>query len=188
MAYPIKNTTTVQTNSLMKLNLAIGVNQGGYGLTSVTAFWNGKTPNVSGYVTYTGNGTSSPTMYISKNDTELIALSNRLGGSGVTTIGGAVDYLNFVGGNYMCVNMDCPNIVTSGLTLYLDAGYTPSYSKSTTTWRDLSGSGNTGTLINGPTFNSDFYGSISFDGVDDYVDCGNNSNLQSPYSVNIRMC
>lgn len=173
MAYPIKNTTVVQTNSLLKLNLAIGVNQGGYGLTSSTGFWNGKTPNVSGYVTYIGNGASSPTMYISTGDTQLIALSNILGGSGVTTIGGAVDYLNFLGGNYICVNMDCPNIVTSGLTLYLDAGYTPSYPKSTITWKDLSGGGNTGTLTNGPTFNSNFYGSIQFDGTNDYVSCGN---------------
>lgn len=174
MAYPIKNTTTTQLNSLLKLNFAIGVNQGGYGPTSSTAFWNGKTPNVSGYVTYVGNGTSSPTMYVSTDDTQLIALANQLGGGGgITTIGDAVNYLNFLGGNYMCVNMDCPNIVTSGLTLYLDAGYTPSYSKSTTTWRDLSGSGNTGTLTNGPTFNTDFYGSIVFDGTNDYVSCGN---------------
>lgn len=179
MAYPIKNTTSVQTNSLLKLNLAIGVNQGGYGLTSSTGFWNGKTPNVSGYVTYIGNGASSPTMYISTGDTQLIALSNQLGGSGITTIGDAVSYLNFLGGNYICVNMDCPNIVTSGLTLYLDAGYTPSYPKSTTLWKDLSGSGNTSTLTNGPTFNSDYYGSIVFDAVDDYVNCGNSASLQT---------
>ena len=40
-------------------------------------------------------------------------------------------------------------------------------------WENLSGTGSiTGTLANGPTFNSDFYGSIVFDGSDDYVDCG----------------
>ena len=38
-----------------------------------------------------------------------------------------------------------------------------------TAWTDLSGNNNTGTLINGPTFNAGNQGSIVFDGVDDYV-------------------
>jgi hypothetical protein len=37
---------------------------------------------------------------------------------------------------------------------------------------DLSGRGNTGTLTNGPTFNSSNGGSIVLDSVDDYIDCG----------------
>jgi len=61
------------------------------------------------------------------------------------------------------------NIVTNGLVLYLDAGYNPSYSGSGTNWYDISGYGNNGTLINGPTFNSGSGGSIVFDGTDDYV-------------------
>jgi len=65
------------------------------------------------------------------------------------------------------------NIVTSGLVLNLDAAKRDSYPGSGTTWRDISGNGNNGTLTNGPTFNSDNYGSIVFDGVDDYVNCGN---------------
>jgi prepilin-type N-terminal cleavage/methylation domain-containing protein len=56
-----------------------------------------------------------------------------------------------------------------------------------TTAIDSSGYNNTGTLVNGPTYNSDTphkaagQGSgkyaLSFDGTDDYVDCGKNSNL-----------
>lgn len=61
------------------------------------------------------------------------------------------------------------NIVTSGLVLNLDAAKRDSYPGSGTTWRDISGNSNNGTLTNGPTFNSDNYGSIAFDGVDDYV-------------------
>ena len=61
------------------------------------------------------------------------------------------------------------NIVTSGLVLNLDAAKRDSYPGSGTIWRDISGNGNNGTLTNGPTFNSDNYGSIAFDGVDDYV-------------------
>lgn len=47
-----------------------------------------------------------------------------------------------------------PSIVTSGMVLALDAGNTKSYPNTGTTWTDLSGNGNTGTLTNGPTFNS----------------------------------
>jgi hypothetical protein len=60
-------------------------------------------------------------------------------------------------------------LVTSGLVLALDAGRTLSYPGSGTTWTDLSGNGNTGTLTNGPTYSSANFGSIVFDGVDDKV-------------------
>jgi hypothetical protein len=63
-----------------------------------------------------------------------------------------------------------PSIVTSGLVLNLDAGDTASYPGSGTTWTDLSGSGNNGTLTNGPTYSSANGGSIVFDGSNDYVD------------------
>jgi len=62
-----------------------------------------------------------------------------------------------------------PGIVTSGLVLNLDAGNAASYPGSGTTWTDLSGSSNNGTLTNGPTYNSANGGSIVFDGVDDHV-------------------
>ena len=62
-----------------------------------------------------------------------------------------------------------PRIVTDGLVLALDAGNTKSYPGSGTSWSDLSGNSNTGTLTNGPTYSSDDGGYISFDGVDDYM-------------------
>jgi hypothetical protein len=40
---------------------------------------------------------------------------------------------------------------------------------------DLSGNGNNGQLVNGPTFDSANGGSLVFDGIDDYVDLGINS-------------
>jgi hypothetical protein len=66
-----------------------------------------------------------------------------------------------------------PNMVTDGLVLHLDAGNTKSYTSGSTTWVDKSGKGNNGTLVNGPSFDSANGGSIVFDGVDDYADCGN---------------
>ena len=61
-----------------------------------------------------------------------------------------------------------PRIVTDGLVLALDAGNTKSYPGSGSTWTDLSGNGNTGTLVNGVGYTADNGGSLTFDGVDDY--------------------
>jgi hypothetical protein len=61
-----------------------------------------------------------------------------------------------------------PSIVKDGLVLYLDAANVKSYTGSGTTWGDLSGNGNNGTLVNGPTFNSSNSGSIDFDGSNDW--------------------
>ena len=66
-----------------------------------------------------------------------------------------------------------PRIVTSGLVLALDAAERLSYPRTGTTWRDLSGNSNTGTLTNGPTFSAGNMGSIVFDGTDDYVAIAN---------------
>ena len=60
-------------------------------------------------------------------------------------------------------------ISTDGLVLCLDAANPKSYPGSGTTWTDLSGNGNNGTLTNGPTYNSANGGSIAFDGSNDYV-------------------
>jgi hypothetical protein len=62
------------------------------------------------------------------------------------------------------------NIVTNGLVLDLDAAKRDSYPGSGTVWRDIAGGVINGSLINGPTFNPNNFGSIVFDGVDDYVD------------------
>jgi hypothetical protein len=70
-----------------------------------------------------------------------------------------------------------PTIITDGLVLHLDAANTKSYQSGSTTWFDRSGFGNNGTLTNGPTFDSTNGGSIVFDGVNDYLDCGNPSSL-----------
>jgi hypothetical protein len=70
-----------------------------------------------------------------------------------------------------------PDIVQNGLVLELDAADRNSYVSGSTTWFDLSGNPNNGTLTNGPTFNSSNGGSIVLDGIDDYVNCGNNNSI-----------
>jgi hypothetical protein len=64
---------------------------------------------------------------------------------------------------------DREQIITDGLVLNLDAGNPASYPGSGTTWFDLSGNGNNGTLVNGVGYNSGNLGSLVFDGVDDKV-------------------
>jgi hypothetical protein len=63
-------------------------------------------------------------------------------------------------------------IVTNGLALHLDAGNSASYPGTGTTWTDLSGNENDGTLTNGPTYDSSDGGSIVFDGDNDFIDLG----------------
>jgi len=62
-----------------------------------------------------------------------------------------------------------PDLIQDGLVLCLDAANTKSYPGSGTSWVDLSGNGNNGTLTNGPTFNSANGGGIAFDGTDDHI-------------------
>ena len=74
-----------------------------------------------------------------------------------------------------------PSIVLNGLVLCLDAGNTKSYPGSGTTWTDLSGRSNTGTLVNTPTYSSANGGSIVFDGTNDSVNISVSSSLQSQF-------
>jgi len=76
-------------------------------------------------------------------------------------------------------------IVTNGLILALDAAKRDSYPGTGTTWNDISGNRNNGTLTNGPTFNSADGGSIVFDGVDDRVNLTSSPNLTNNFSISI---
>lgn len=51
----------------------------------------------------------------------------------------------------------------------MDAANSKSYPGTGTAWTDISGTGNHGTLANGPTYSSTSRGMFSFDGVDDRV-------------------
>lgn len=62
-----------------------------------------------------------------------------------------------------------PRVVTNGLQLYLDAANIKSYPGSGTTWKNLGIENPSGSLVNGPTFDSGNWGSIAFDGTNDYA-------------------
>lgn len=76
-------------------------------------------------------------------------------------------------------------IVRDGLVLQLDAGIFNTVTG--TTWYDLSGNSNNGTLTNGPTFNSGNGGSIVFDGVDDYVSTSYFGTSNSSFTFSVWM-
>lgn len=167
----IKYSTTPDSKSLKVGNFSLGVSNSAYGETSSTGYWNGISPPTSGYTIYENKVANGPSIRVPSSSAVLIDYANRLySGSSITTEAGALTYFNSLN-TVICANINYEEIVTSGLTLLLDAGFTPSYPKSGTSWTDLSFSGNNGTLTNGPTFSSTNGGSIVFDGVDDYVQC-----------------
>lgn len=77
-------------------------------------------------------------------------------------------------------------IVTDGLILYLDAANPLSYPGIGANWNDISQYKNNSTLVNGPTFNTDYCGGFSFDGIDDYATTSQPSNLTpSPLTLSV---
>jgi hypothetical protein len=168
----IKYNTSAETLALKKGNFWIGTGDVGKGPTSSTGYYNGITPPSGGYTIYLNKVSGGPSIYTASNDAQLISLTNSIAGTSYTTANECLVY--FAGQtDKMVLNRNYEGIVTDGLVLNLDAGFTPSYPRSGTTWYDVSGSNN-GTLTNGPTFNSGDGGGIVFDGVDDYVDIGSN--------------
>ena len=79
-----------------------------------------------------------------------------------------------------------PRIVTDGLVVHYDAANTKSYPGSGTTWKDISGKGNDGTLTNGITYSSENSGVLVLNGTSDYVVTGSdmfNANSNFTFSM-----
>lgn len=73
-------------------------------------------------------------------------------------------------------------IVTDGLKLWLDASNPESYPGSGTTWFDLSGNNNHGTLLNGVAYSD---GVMILDGIDDKINCGTNFTITNQLTMSI---
>jgi hypothetical protein len=164
MPNAVNYNVNAQTQALKKGNFWIATGDVGKG----AGYWNGISPPLSGYTIYLNKTSNGPAIYTVSNEAQLTGLTSTIAGQSLTTSGACLDWFA-TQTDKMILNKDYNNIVTNGLVLNLDAGFTPSYPTTGTTWYDVSPSGNNGTLINGPSFNSENYGSIVFDGVDDYV-------------------
>ena len=77
------------------------------------------------------------------------------------------------------------SIVTTNLILNLDATNTSSYSGSGSTWYDISGSGNNFTLVNSPSYSSNFNGYITFDDLSSQYGTGPNVGNLSTWTVEV---
>lgn len=79
-----------------------------------------------------------------------------------------------------------PTIVSEGLILYLDAGSPNSYrTEFGSTWKDISGYGYNGTLVNSPTYSSLNGGNFLFDKTNDYVNLGNVIGSPTNFTIDV---
>jgi hypothetical protein len=76
-------------------------------------------------------------------------------------------------------------IVKDGLVLDLDAAKKDSYAGSGTVWNDLSGNNNSGSLINSPTFSTTNAGVLSFNGSNQYANCGNPLTFTDSFTISL---
>ena len=176
MPNAIKYSVSAQTLALKKGNYWIGTGDVGKGPTSTTDYWNGITPPSGGYTIYLNKASGGPSIYTAANDSQLISLSNTIAGQTFATAAAALAWFA-TQTDKMVFNRDYPSVITNGLVLNLDAGFTPSYPQSQTTWYDLSGNANNCTLVNGPTYSTSQGGGIQFDATDDYATIPDSNSL-----------
>jgi hypothetical protein len=176
MPNPIKYSTSAQTLALKKGNFWIGTGDVGKGPTSTTDYYNGVSPS-GGYTIYLNKSSGGPSIYRPANDSQLISLTNTIAG---TNYSNSADCLNWFATqtDKMVFNTDYPAIVTNGLILSLDSGFTPSYPTTGTSWYDLSGNGRNGTLYNGVSYQNG--GFLAFDYSNDFVGNFVDSSLGTP--------
>lgn len=166
MPNAIKYNVSNQTLALKKGNFYIGTGDVGKGPTSSTDYYNGITPPSGGYTIYLNKASGGPSIYTVSSNPQLTGLTSTIAGQTLTTAAAALDWYNSQT-DKMIFNIDYPAVVTSGLTLNLDAGFTPSYPTTGATWYDVSSSVANATLVGSPPFMTglnDFGGSFSFGG------------------------
>ena len=190
MTYISGNTGTYQSGTFNKGSIALNLNP--TSLASGNNWYNGVDVTATQYLIYSDTysqgqatqGNALPTIWASPTFTDagLVNLINtlpaRAGQTPFTDVTAATSWLRGQG-VYFLSNQNYPQIVTSGLTMMLDAGFPASFPTGTgTTWYDMSGNDTTGTLINGPVWNNSGATSfVYFDGTNDYVTLGTPSSL-----------
>jgi hypothetical protein len=136
------------------------------------------TESVAGSNTYIGAYVGGAHFFDGKID-EVGAWSRALTSAEVTEL-----YNGGAGKQYVA---PVASLITTGLILNLDASNVLSYSGTGTTWTDLSGNGNNGTLLNGTAYSSENGGTLVLDGINDYavINNGTGLNLGNEYTFSI---
>jgi hypothetical protein len=167
MANKIKYSVGAETLALKKGNFYLGVDDVSKGPTSSTGYWNTIVPPVggSGYSVYLNKASNGPSIYCPASDAQLISLTNTIAGQNYTTVQQAFNYY-FGQSDKMVVNKNYETIPTNGLVLNFDPGFVPSFPQTGTAINDLSLTGYSATLVNGPTYES-VTGSLVYDGTND---------------------
>lgn len=124
--------------ALRKGDMAIAIDTADYG----ASFYAGITPPSGGYTIYQDKPTGGPSIYTVANDSSLIVMTNnQVAGSlaapgPYTTAEQCLEYYT-TQNDKLCVNRDYEPILATGLVMLVDAGYTPSYPRTGTTWFGL---------------------------------------------------
>ena len=156
----VKYNLSTSPNSIQSGNFNIGVNNTP---TNLSEFYTGICPIIGGYTIYINKASGGPSIYAPKNDTQLIEITNNLGGN-VTTAEGALVWLTSQS-NMTVLNNNYPPIISSGVSLNLDVSFVSSYPKTGTTLYDLSGNNYSGTTTNvGISYNSGIPGFFNLNG------------------------
>lgn len=177
----VKYSTTTPSGSLRKGNMVIGPGNYDYGAT----FYSTIEPPSGGYVIYQNKASGGPSIYVASNDVSLINFTKHISGTTYANVAGCLNYFTTQTDKIVIASSDnIPVSVTSGSILNLNANMVSSYPTTASTWYDISGGSNTGTLTNGPIYSK---GIIVFDGVDDYVSLPSSINwaLSSSSTVNV---
>jgi hypothetical protein len=183
MPNAIKYNVSAETLALKKGNFWIGTGDVGKGPTSSTGYYNGITPPTGGYTIYLNKASGGPSIYTVTTEAQMVSLTNSIGSQSFTTSGQCLNWFA-TQTDKMIFNRDYEGIITNGLVMNLDAGFTPSYPTTNTTWYDLSGNVNNGLLANGLTYDNAYGGSVYMDGGDEYIQVPPSSNLLSYFSNN----
>ena len=157
------NATGTESDSLFKGDWAINLKEHGGGPTGTTGFYNGVDIPAGGYAIY-GPGNHAR---IANNDTELLFLVGKLGGDN-SSVSAALSWANS-NNDVLILNGQFSKVIQDGLVFNIDSAIRDSYPTTGTQLFDLSGNNNHAQLINGIGFDSDNYGSLIFDGIDDYL-------------------
>jgi hypothetical protein len=145
------NTGSTINNTTQKGNIAIATS-GTYdwGPTSVTGYYPETTPPAGGYTIYYMRATGGPSIEVATSDAQALFLLQSFGATG-STISDALAWASNTANYYVQTGT---TIVTSGLTLNLDASNATSYPGTGTTWNDLSGNGYNATMQGSAPFTS----------------------------------
>ena len=150
---------TTITGSIFKGPFTIGVTTASIKGPTVdnTGFYNGIIPSAGGYSVYAVKSVQGPSIRTAPNNDELTTIARQYGIPSSETSSINSIYKWFNDNNYVVINIDYPNVVTSGSVFHVDPGYLPSWPQLQPSCYDLSKNKNTLTM---PIFGADYTASL----------------------------